>query len=251
MSAPEPARASSIIQGVTQDGRTFRPSDWAERLAGAMSCFRPGSEGKGGIGAFIGYSPYCVPRVVDGVKCVIVNEALRDIEPMAWDFVMNFARDNDLQVGRGCLMPEPVMKSGKRGGHEKGPCEAGPVSCRQAAPDAQAASASALTLADRRLLWRAALFLWNMPLSATESITLWAALKSSDRLGLVTGGHSLLHVLDHGAELRAQRGVGGVELDVLAGALAARGDADGLLLGFGRGGHAVDSGPELVQRPRV
>ena len=85
------------IQGVTSQGRTFRPSDWAERLAGAMSCFRPGG-GAGGIGAFIGYSPYCVPRVVDGVKCVIVNEALRDIEPMAWDFVMNFARDNDLPV---------------------------------------------------------------------------------------------------------------------------------------------------------
>ena len=32
------------------------------------------------------------------MKCVIVNEALRDIEPMAWDFVMNFARDNELVV---------------------------------------------------------------------------------------------------------------------------------------------------------
>lgn len=85
------------IQGITQDGRTFRPSDWAERLAGAMSCFRPGGT-QGGIGAFIGYSPYCVPRVVAGVKCVIVNEALRDIEPMAWDFVMSFARDNGLKV---------------------------------------------------------------------------------------------------------------------------------------------------------
>ena len=53
---------------------------------------------QGGIGAYIGYSPYCVPRVVEGVKCVIVNEALRDIEPMAWDFVMNFARDNELCV---------------------------------------------------------------------------------------------------------------------------------------------------------
>ncbi|HUP10364.1 MAG TPA: DUF3579 domain-containing protein [Caldimonas sp.] len=83
------------IQGVTKDGRTFRPSDWAERLAGAMSSFRP--EGSaGGIGAFIGYSPYCVPRVVDGVKSVIVDEALRAIEPMAWDFVTGFARDNDL-----------------------------------------------------------------------------------------------------------------------------------------------------------
>ncbi|MFT3820404.1 MAG: DUF3579 domain-containing protein [Rubrivivax sp.] len=85
------------IQGVTKEGRTFRPSDWAERLAGAMSAFRPGGAG-GGISAAIGYSPYCVPRVVDGIKCVMVNEALRGIEPMAWDFVMNFARDNELKV---------------------------------------------------------------------------------------------------------------------------------------------------------
>ena len=94
-----------FIQGVTREGRTFRPSDWAERLAGAMSSFRPGGSA-GGIGAFIGYSPYCFPRVIDGVKCVIVNEALRDVEPMAWDFVMNFARDNDLQVFEACLLPE-------------------------------------------------------------------------------------------------------------------------------------------------
>lgn len=86
-----------IILGVTQDGRTFRPSDWAERLAGAMSSFRPGGS-KGGIGAHIGYSPYCVPRVIDGVRSVLVHEALRDIEPMAWDFVTNFARDNNLQM---------------------------------------------------------------------------------------------------------------------------------------------------------
>ena len=53
-----------FIQGQTLDGRTFRPSDWAERLAGAMSCFRPGGT-KGGIGSFIGYSPYCVPRLIN------------------------------------------------------------------------------------------------------------------------------------------------------------------------------------------
>jgi hypothetical protein len=95
MTKPAPRQYS--IRGVTRDGATFRPSDWAERLAGAMACFRP--EGvQTGIGAFIGYSPYCVPRLIDGVKCVIVNEALRDVEPMAWDFVMNFARDNQLVV---------------------------------------------------------------------------------------------------------------------------------------------------------
>ena len=95
-----------IIQGVTKDGRRFRPSDWAERLASAMSCFRPES-GASGIGAFIGYSPYFVPTVVDDVKCVIVSEALRGVEPMAWDFVMNFARDNELQFGEVCVLPEP------------------------------------------------------------------------------------------------------------------------------------------------
>ena len=85
------------IRGVTGQGRTFRPSDWSERLAGAMSSFRPGGAGAG-VGAHIGYSPYCVPRVIDGVKCVIVDEALQALEPMAWDFVIGFARDNDLPV---------------------------------------------------------------------------------------------------------------------------------------------------------
>jgi hypothetical protein len=70
-----------------------------------MSSFRPGGS-HGGIGAFIGYSPYCVPRVINGVKCVIVNRALRDIEPMAWDFVLHFARDNELVVSD--LRPGPV-----------------------------------------------------------------------------------------------------------------------------------------------
>ena len=112
MSSAKPREV--FIQGVTQDGRVFRPSDWAERLAGAMSCFRP--EGSmGGIGAFIGYSPYCVPRVINGVKCVIVNEALRDVELMAWDFVMNFARDNNLQVADACLLPESGSGAPKPG----------------------------------------------------------------------------------------------------------------------------------------
>ena len=102
-----PAKPRQVfIQGITLDGRTFRPSDWAERLAGAMSSFRPGGT-VGGPGAHIGYSPYCVPRVINGVKCVIVNEALREIEPMAWDFVMNFARDNGLQVAEACLLEDP------------------------------------------------------------------------------------------------------------------------------------------------
>ena len=103
---PPPKPREFFIQGITRGGRAFRPSDWAERLAGALSSFRPKGSG---ISAHIGYSPYCVPRVIDGVKCVIVNEALREIEPMAWDFVMHFARDNELQVVEACLLPDPPL----------------------------------------------------------------------------------------------------------------------------------------------
>ncbi len=100
----EPASKEIFIQGITRDGKTFRPSDWAERLAGVMSPFRPGGPKPG---SHLAYSPWCVPTTLNGVKCVIVNRALRDYDVMAWDFVLNFAKDNDLQVAEGCLVPDP------------------------------------------------------------------------------------------------------------------------------------------------
>src|SRR5688572_12375610 len=53
-------------------------------------------------------------------------------------------------------------------------------------PDAlgQAAAARFFTFADRRLLSRAALFLWKMPLSATVSTIDWALANSSVALAL-------------------------------------------------------------------
>jgi hypothetical protein len=97
-----------FIQGITSDGRTFRPSDWAERLCGVMSHFRP--EGSGGRNAHLKYSPYVRPTLLDGVKSVLVNEQLRDIEPLAYHFVLDFARDNDLQVVAACLLPDADSK---------------------------------------------------------------------------------------------------------------------------------------------
>jgi len=94
-----------FIHGMTSDGRAFRPSDWAERLAGVLSCYRPGGM-TSGRDAFIGYSPYVRPMVIGGVKCVLVDERLRSVERMAFDFVMNFAKDNDLPVYEGCVLPD-------------------------------------------------------------------------------------------------------------------------------------------------
>jgi Fe2+ transport system protein FeoA len=39
-----------------------------------------------------------VPNTLEGKKCVIVHIDMRDDNVMAWDFVMGFARDNQLQV---------------------------------------------------------------------------------------------------------------------------------------------------------
>lgn len=105
---PQKTARELFIQGITSDGKPFRPSDWAERLCGVMSCFRP--EGSGGPHAHLQYSPYVRPTVLGGVKSVVVNEELREIEPLAYHFVVNFAKDNDLQMVDACLLPDADEK---------------------------------------------------------------------------------------------------------------------------------------------
>jgi hypothetical protein len=105
----EPNANEIFILGLTHAGRVFRPSDWAERLAGVMSAFRPGGAQNRHHPA--SYSPWCVPTTLDGTKCVVVHVDLREAEPMAFDFVMNFARDNDLQTVQACLLPTPPEAS--------------------------------------------------------------------------------------------------------------------------------------------
>jgi hypothetical protein len=105
-----PAAKEIFIQGLTHSGRPFRPSDWAERLAGVMSPFHPAGHLPG---AHLSYSPWCIPQVINGIKCVVVNAALRDFNVMAWDFVMNFARDNELQVVEACLLPDGPPAAGR------------------------------------------------------------------------------------------------------------------------------------------
>ena len=79
-----------IIQGITPSGRSFRPSDWAERLSGVMSTF--GGDHR------MSYSPYVRPLTYEGVKSVLVDRKLQEIDSRAFDFLLSFARDNGLQV---------------------------------------------------------------------------------------------------------------------------------------------------------
>ncbi|MBK7848337.1 MAG: DUF3579 domain-containing protein [Zoogloea sp.] len=80
-----------VIVGRTSDGRTFCPSDWADRLCGIMSAF--------GADHRMTYSPYVRPACsLRGDKTVLVDARIHDIEPLAYNFLRNFAKDNDLQV---------------------------------------------------------------------------------------------------------------------------------------------------------
>ena len=97
-----------FIRGVTSTGKPFRPSDWAERLCGVMACFRP--EGSGGPHAHLQYSPYVRPTLLAGIKSVVVSEELRSIEPLAYRFVLDFAKDNDLQIVDACPLAEQDEK---------------------------------------------------------------------------------------------------------------------------------------------
>ncbi|MCC6474872.1 MAG: DUF3579 domain-containing protein [Burkholderiales bacterium] len=103
-----------VIQGVDAQGTAFRPSDWAERLCGVMAAF--GADGR------MRYSPHVFPVTSAGVKCVVVKRRLEGIEPMAWRFLLNFARDNELRVrpGRRVQREEPARPGAEQGGGEEG-----------------------------------------------------------------------------------------------------------------------------------
>jgi Protein of unknown function (DUF3579) len=90
------AKQKFYIQGKTLDGSLFRPSDWVERLCGVMAQF--GSTHTGHSLRQLAYSPYVQPAELNGIKSVLIDEAIANIEPKALDFLYNFAKDNKLPI---------------------------------------------------------------------------------------------------------------------------------------------------------
>lgn len=82
-----------VIRGITSSGQTFRPSDWAERLAGLVS--RMGKDNR------LNYCPCVQPVTRSGVRCVVVSRSLEQDYRDIFQFLMDFARDNDLEVSPG------------------------------------------------------------------------------------------------------------------------------------------------------
>lgn len=78
-----------IIEGVTEDGRKFRPSDWAERVSGNLSTFKNHR---------IYYSPLLHPSFKEGARCVVLDPSLKDSNPALYEHILNFARKNKLKI---------------------------------------------------------------------------------------------------------------------------------------------------------
>ncbi|MDA8383941.1 MAG: DUF3579 domain-containing protein [Betaproteobacteria bacterium] len=78
-----------LIRGITRTHELFRPSNWAHRLCGALSTLDAQKH--------LGYSPYLKPVLENDVWCVWLLHRLRDVDTRAYRFVLDFAKDNDLE----------------------------------------------------------------------------------------------------------------------------------------------------------
>lgn len=79
-----------VIKGITNQGRTFRPSDWAQRLATAVASLGPDRR--------IHFHPRVHVAMRQGVPCVLVNAALKEEEPSLYAFLIGFATNNGLLI---------------------------------------------------------------------------------------------------------------------------------------------------------
>lgn len=81
-----------LIKGLTKDGKKFRPSDWAERLTGAVATV--------GRGRRIVFHPNVRMITMEGVSCVEIDAELESSDPMLFGFLMKFGEGNNLQISR-------------------------------------------------------------------------------------------------------------------------------------------------------
>ena len=84
-------KSKIIIEGVTQSGETFRPSDWADRMSGTLSTFERHR---------IKYSPLLQPSTKNGYRCVVLDPKLKESNPELYQSIMQFAESNQLKICR-------------------------------------------------------------------------------------------------------------------------------------------------------
>lgn len=79
-----------VISSVLENGSKFRPSDWIERLSSTLASFQ--------VDHRLRYSQGVQPCMIDGVPCLVVARWLEATDRLAYDFVMDFAKSNQLCI---------------------------------------------------------------------------------------------------------------------------------------------------------
>lgn len=92
-----------IIEGYTEDGRKFRPSDWIDRIASMMASY--------GSSHRLVFSDLLHPELQNGQKCLIIDTELEIKDPTMFEYVMNFAKSNNLRISQVCDTMETKLGS--------------------------------------------------------------------------------------------------------------------------------------------
>lgn len=91
-----------IIEGITLDGAVFRPSDWIERLIDTLSSY--GEDRRSRSGSYCGPERrrrqvgFLQAQMIDGRKCLVIDTRLRDANPDAFFFLLEFIQNNRLRM---------------------------------------------------------------------------------------------------------------------------------------------------------
>jgi hypothetical protein len=93
MLEPRPTKQERriVIEGITESGERFRPSDWAERMCGCLASFN---------NRRMVYSPQLRP-IVDNesrAKCLVLDPRLAETNPEVFRCIMKFADENRLKI---------------------------------------------------------------------------------------------------------------------------------------------------------
>jgi hypothetical protein len=79
-----------VIEGITEKGEKFRPSDWAERVSGHLLTVKNHR---------MYYSPLLKPSVQpSGHKCLVLDHTLKSSNPELYKHIIDFASTNNLKM---------------------------------------------------------------------------------------------------------------------------------------------------------
>ena len=79
-----------VVESIVEDGRRFRPSDWIERISTSLASF--------GRDHRLHYSASVRPCIINGEKCLVIDQSLQDSNPAAYEHILQFVTSNRLKM---------------------------------------------------------------------------------------------------------------------------------------------------------